>query len=78
MTEAEEAAGVLCVQDMLYVKNVLELLELEVELPMVLEMDNKGSVDLVNNWSAGGRTRHVGVRINFLRELKEQGIIEVQ
>jgi hypothetical protein len=32
----------------------------------------------VNNWSIGGRTRHVGVRLNFLRELKENGTIEVK
>ena len=78
VTEAEEAAGVVCVQDMLYCMNVLESVELQVELPMVLKMDNKGAVDLINSWSAGGRTRHVGVRINFLRELKEKGILVVR
>jgi hypothetical protein len=25
----------------------------------------------------GGRTRHVGIRLNFLRELKEKGFMEV-
>ena len=39
---------------------------------MVLEMDNKGAVDLANNWSVGGRTRHMDVRNFFLRELKDQ------
>jgi hypothetical protein len=32
----------------------------------------------VNNWSISGQTRHVGVRLNFLRELKETGTIEVK
>jgi hypothetical protein len=45
---------------------------------MILEVDNKGTVDLANNWSAGGRTRHVDVRQNFLRELKEDGILLVK
>ena len=45
---------------------------------MILEIDNQGAVDLANNWSAGGRTRHVGVRQNFLRELKENGILSVK
>jgi hypothetical protein len=35
-SEAETYAGITCVQDMLYVKNVLESLRLKVELPMVL------------------------------------------
>ena len=45
---------------------------------MVLEMDNKGAVDLANNWSVGGRTRHMDVRNYFLRELKDQGIIVIR
>ncbi len=59
--EAEQTAGVLCAQDMMYVRNVLESMQLKVKLPMILEMDNKGAVDLANNWSIGGRTRHVDV-----------------
>ena len=42
---------------------------------MVLEVDNKGANDLINNWSVGGRTRHIEVKQYFLRELKEAGII---
>ena len=42
---------------------------------MRLEIDNSGAVDLANNWSAGGRTRHMESRMFFLRDLKEEGII---
>jgi hypothetical protein len=38
---------------MLYVWNVLESMGFKVKLPMTLEMDNKGAVDLANNWSIG-------------------------
>ena len=60
MTEAEAGTAVTCAQDMMYTKNILESLELSVELPMVLEIDNRGAVDLLNSWAVGGRTRHVG------------------
>ena len=50
---------------------------LPVEFPMILEVDNKGAADLCNNWSVGGRTRHVSVKQFFLRDLKEAGIIKV-
>ena len=43
---------------------------------MQLQVDNKGAMDLANNWSIGGRTRHVEVRQWFLRQLKEEGLIE--
>ena len=59
---------------MLYVCCLLLSLGLRVELPMLLEMDNKGAVDLANNWSVGGLTRHVDVRNFFLRELKDKGL----
>ena len=75
VTEAESAAAVTCAQDMMYAKHIIESLELDVELPMVLEIDNRGAVDLINSWSVGGRTRHTAVRLNYLRELKEQGVM---
>jgi len=78
VTEAEGAAGVSTAQDMLYAYNVLHSLGLKVELPMILEMDNKGAVDLANNWSVGGRTRHVDVRNHFLRELKDRSLIVIR
>jgi hypothetical protein len=77
-TEAETYVGVTCVQDMLYMKNVLESLELKVKLPMVLEMENQGAVHLGNNWSVGGRTRHIDVQSVFLRELMEAGVLVIK
>jgi hypothetical protein len=65
-TKAETYAGVTCVQYMLYMKNILELLGLKVKLPMVLEMDNQGAVYLANNWSVGGRTNIKRYLINHL------------
>ena len=67
VTEAEIAAGVMVAQDMLYMYHLLESLDLKVELPMVLEMDNLGAVDIANSWSVGGRTHHVDVCNYFLR-----------
>lgn len=78
VTEAELMAGVTCAQDMLYARKVLESLDLKVKLPMLLEMDNKGAVDLANNWTVGGRTRHIETRQLFLRELKEEGVLSIK
>jgi hypothetical protein len=64
--EAELNAAVLCVQDMIYQKNTLELIGLKVEYPMVLEMDNRGEIDLINSFSVGGHMRHINVKQCFL------------
>ena len=77
ITEAESAAGVITAQDMLCVYWLLKSLGLHVKLPMVLEMVDRGAVDLANNWSVGRRTMHIGVKNYFLHELKDQGILVV-
>ena len=51
VTEAETISGVACVQEMLYAMKILLSFGLLVELPMILEIDNKGAVDMANNWS---------------------------
>ena len=56
VTEAKGSAVVSCTQEMLYAKNVIELMGLEVELPMILECNICSAVDLANNWSVVGRT----------------------
>jgi hypothetical protein len=52
--KAELNGAVLCVQDMLYAKNLIELIGLKVKLPMKFEINNKGAVDLTSNFSVGG------------------------
>ena len=78
VTEAELIAGVTCAQDMLYIMRVLELIGLKVKKPMILEMDNKRAYDLANNWSMGGRTRHIESKQFFLRDLKEERILKIE
>ena len=78
VTEAEEVAATECVQDMLFGMHLLESLGLKVKKPMVLELDNKGGQDIINSWSTSGRTRHIMIRHNFLRELKEEGTLVVK
>jgi hypothetical protein len=75
VTEAEFVAAVEVVQNLLFACRVLESIGLHVEKPIVIEVDNKGAVDLVSSWTATGRTHHFATRINFL---KEQGTISVR
>ena len=78
VTETELVAATQCVQEILYVKKVIESIGLKVELPIILKMDDKGAKDLINNWSVGGRMRHIEVKYFSLREMKEKGVIKVE
>ena len=77
-TEAELLALVQCVQEMMMAKRLLESMALSVQLPMIIECDNKGAVDLVNGYQVGAGTKHIDIRTFFVRDLKDEGIIEVK
>lgn len=59
VTESDQSAGIVTAQDMIYCLRIMTSMRLKVKVPMLLEMDNKGVVDLANNFSSGGRTRHL-------------------
>ena len=45
------------------------------KIVMFLQIDNKGMVDLANDWSVCGETRHNDVKQYFLWELKQEGFL---
>ena len=47
-------------------------------MPMILEVNNMGAIDLANNWSSSMRTKHINVRHHFLRELVDCGVIKLK
>jgi hypothetical protein len=63
---------------MMYHRNTPESIRLKVELSMILEIDNKGAVNLVNSFSVGGCKQHINVKQCFLRELTEAKVLVVK
>ena len=57
--EAKLIQIVECAQDMLFVWCLLTDMGLKVTLPMILESDNQGAINIVNNWLSSGRTCHI-------------------
>ena len=45
---------------------------------MTLYVDNTGAIDLAEDWSTTGRTKHINVRFHYLREMNEQGMIRIK
>ena len=77
-TEAEYVAASQCVSEMEFVRQVVESMGLKVKLPMTLYVDNTGAIDLAENWSTTGRTKHIDVRFHYLREMNERGMVEIK
>ena len=61
----------------MYTRRILISLELKLKLPIILDIDNKSTVDFINNWSVGLRNSHVETCQFFLCEMKEQEIFQM-
>ncbi len=78
VTEAELYAATSCAQDMLFVYRLMQTMDMKIDLPMILECDNKEAINLSCNWSVGGRTCHVNVCLYMLQDLNEDKIIQMK
>ena len=47
-------------------------------LPMTLRIDNTGAIYLANNRSTGPRTKHIDIRVHYVRELIDQGLLKTK
>ena len=64
-------------KEILFIVAVLLSMEIEVQKPVVVQVDNNGAIFLTNNCSTSDRTKHVDVRRHFTREFVQSGAIKV-
>ena len=48
-------------------------MDIEVELPITVHVDNVGAIWLSNNCTTGDRTKHINIRTSFVKEYQEDG-----
>ena len=68
-SEAEYVSVSELVKDIMYVKQIVNFVGIEVELPIPIYIDNIGAIHMARNNTGGGGTRHVNYRYNFCREV---------
>jgi hypothetical protein len=76
-TEAEYVGVSELAKEILFVKQVLEEMGIELEYPIVIEVDNVGAIYMANNHTTSQRTKHVDTRYHFVRNYVEDGILKV-
>jgi hypothetical protein len=76
-TEAEYFASSETAKELLFVYNLVKSMELNLELPMILNVDNTGAIYLANNYTTGPRTKHIDIRVHFVRDLILAEILRV-
>lgn len=77
-TVAEYVALTNCVQEVLFLRELLLSLQVEFTQEIVVHVDNIGAIYLMKNFSTTGRTKHIETRLHFIRELVEQGTIAIK
>ncbi len=76
-SEAEFVAISEAVKEILFVLQLLRTMNIPVEMPVKVRVDNMGAIFMSENASSGIRTRHVDTRYHFVREQVADKIVEI-
>ena len=76
-TEAEYIAVSELCMEIIFVKQILEFLEINVDYPITVHCDNEGAIFLAYNAKNSQRTKHVDIRAHYVREYVEDGVVKI-
>ena len=77
-TEVEYMALSEVVKELKVIVQLLQTMNIEVELPITVHVDNVGAIWLSNNHSTSDRTKHIDIRTSFVKEYQEYGKIIIK
>ena len=63
-------------KEIIFVKKVLEFLNVKVRFPIIMRVDNVGEIYLAKN-AESRRTKHIDIRYHFVREYVEDDIVKI-
>ena len=72
-TEAEYMALSEVVKELKFIEQLLQTMNITVELPLTVHVDNIGAIWLSNNRNTGDRTIHIDIRTSCVKEYQEDG-----
>ena len=77
-TEAEYIALSEVVKELKFIVQLLQTMNIEVELPITVHVDNVGAIWLSNNRTTSDRTKNIDIRTSFVKEYQEDGKIIIE
>ena len=77
-TEAEYMALSEVVKELKFIVQLLQTMNIEVELPITVHVDNVGAIWHSNHRNTGGRTKHIDIITSFVKENQEDGKIIIK
>jgi hypothetical protein len=76
-TEAEYFAVSEVAKEILFIKQFLDTIGIQVDLPIIVRVDNVGAIFLGNIFSVSQRTKHIDIRAHAVREYIEDGVLKL-
>ena len=77
-TEGEYMALSEVVKELKFIIQLLQTMNIEVELPITVYVDNVGAIWLSNNRTTSDRTKHIDIRTSLVKEYQEDGKIIIK
>ena len=74
-TEAEYMALSEVVKELKFIVQLLQTMNIEVELPITVHVDNVGAIWLSGNRTTSERTKHIDIRTSCVKEYQKDGKI---
>jgi transposase InsO family protein len=76
-TEAEFYAISEAVSEVQWIENVLHEFEIKVESPVIIYSDNQSTIKLVENSKFSARTKHIDVRLHYVRDCSHNNKVKI-
>ena len=76
-TMVEYIATTLCVCQCVWLRRVLEKIEVENKTATMIMCDNSSTIQLSKNPVFHGKSKHIDVKFHFLRDLVNNGVIKL-
>ena len=77
-TESEYMALSEVVKELKFIVQLLQTMNISVEIPITVHVDNVGAIWLSNYTNTGDRTKHIDIRTAFVKEYQEDGKIIIK
>lgn len=76
--EAEYVAAAHAVQEVIWLRQLFESLQVQQLQPTVLFVDNQAAIALGKNPVFHARTKHVDIKVHFVREEQSKGVVDLR
>ena len=76
--KAEYVALSLCVQEVLWAKNLLLEIKIKIDNPVIVHEDNKNANSIAKNEGYQSRAKHIDIRYYFVRDQVKNKVIQLE